>query len=166
MNLNQFLKNGYHYLLLTLTCLALGVFVLLKIHSIEASTQAQILAFKDYVDKNPAQVSSIESLQIPSFDKDQILIQFESIINDSFDDKLEQISIKDHKEDKFVLEFRIYSKYSDILKFNDLILSNNPSNPSFPFLVEKTKFDLDFDRFKNPDLDSKDLHVLTYSLKF
>ena len=151
INLSNFLKSGFHYLVLTVLMLSFAIFLNFKIYKAESIKSEQISNLQEFISENPLVLNKpIESFQIAKVESPkQILIIFEKFMQGYPDLKLKSLSLNEKSEGLYIVSLSVDSTSQDYINFIDDLSLKSPINSEFPFVVEFSDYKLDI-----PSLDS------------
>lgn len=153
INLSNFFKSGFQYLVLTVLMLSFAIFVNFRIYQAENIKAEQISSLQDFIKKNPLVIKKpIQEYEMQSFESPkQILITFEKFMQDYPDLKLKSLSLTEKEENSYLVSLSIDSTYENYINFIDDLSLKSPITSEFPFIVEISTYKLDI-----PSLDNKD----------
>ena len=153
INFSNFIKNGFHYLTLTVLMLSVAIFINFKLYSAQALKAEQIASLQDFIKQNPLVIQKSSSdIELKSNQTSkEILIIIEKFMQGYPELKLKSLSLNKKEEKQFLISLSLDATFEDYTNFIEDITLKSPINESFPFILEINTYTLDLKRYESSE---------------
>jgi len=153
INFSNFIKNGFHYLTLTVLMLSVAIFINFKLYSAQALKAEQIASLQDFIKQNPLVIQKSSSdIELKSNQTSkEILIIIEKFMQGYPELKLKSLSLNKKEGKRFLISLSLDATFEDYTNFIEDITLKSPINESFPFVLEINTYTLDLKRYESSE---------------